>query len=275
MTLRVVTKIEAADLATHYDTQCRATVSHDTECRATINQDTECRATIGEMTASQCDVARQRDWTIVVAASRNGVIGRGDALPWHLRSDLQRFKRLTMGHALLMGRKTYQSIGRPLPGRQTIVLSRNQGAGLWPADHRRSTLPVEPTTSPRTSPDSSPNTSSENINQHHDSESRATLPIETRPAHFSVAASLEEAAGLIESGRKLMVVGGAEVYRSAVDYCSTIWLTRVLADIEGDTYLPEIDWSQWRLESIEVVDAGPHDDWPTEFQIWSRVEPRP
>lgn len=62
---------------------------------------------------------------ILVAVSRNGVIGNEQALPWHLRSDLQRFKRTTMGHTLVMGRKTFESIGRPLPGRRTIVLSRS------------------------------------------------------------------------------------------------------------------------------------------------------
>ena len=62
----------------------------------------------------------------VVAVSQNGVIGRNNTLPWRLRSDLQRFKRLTMGHALIMGRKTFESIGKPLPGRQTIVLSRQK-----------------------------------------------------------------------------------------------------------------------------------------------------
>jgi dihydrofolate reductase len=60
----------------------------------------------------------------VVAMARNGTIGREGALPWHLRADLQLFRRLTMGNALLMGRKTYESIGRPLPGRETFVLTK-------------------------------------------------------------------------------------------------------------------------------------------------------
>ncbi len=63
--------------------------------------------------------------SIVVAASDNGVIGREGELPWRMPADLQRFKRLTMGHCLIMGRKTYESIGRPLPGRVSIVLSRS------------------------------------------------------------------------------------------------------------------------------------------------------
>ena len=62
---------------------------------------------------------------IVVARARNGVIGRDNALPWHLPEDLQHFKATTMGGVLIMGRKTFESIGRPLPGRRTLVLTRD------------------------------------------------------------------------------------------------------------------------------------------------------
>jgi len=61
----------------------------------------------------------------IVAMARNGVIGRDNGLPWHLPDDLKRFKALTMGHAILMGRKTFDSIGKPLPGRRNLVLTRN------------------------------------------------------------------------------------------------------------------------------------------------------
>ena len=57
--------------------------------------------------------------------SENGVIGRGNALPWHLPADLKRFKQLTTGHTIIMGRKTFESIGKPLPGRRSIVITRN------------------------------------------------------------------------------------------------------------------------------------------------------
>jgi dihydrofolate reductase len=63
---------------------------------------------------------------IIAAVADNGVIGRGGGLPWHLPADLARFKRLTLGHHLLMGRKTFESIGRALPGRTTVVLSRGR-----------------------------------------------------------------------------------------------------------------------------------------------------
>ena len=60
---------------------------------------------------------------LVVAAADNDVIGRDNALPWHLPADLQHFKRLTMGKPIIMGRRTYLSIGRPLPGRRNIVIT--------------------------------------------------------------------------------------------------------------------------------------------------------
>jgi dihydrofolate reductase len=62
---------------------------------------------------------------LVVAVADNGVIGRGNAMPWRLASDLKRFKGLTMGKPVVMGRKTYRSIGKPLPGRTNIVVSRD------------------------------------------------------------------------------------------------------------------------------------------------------
>ena len=62
---------------------------------------------------------------VIVAAAENGVIGRNNALPWHLPQDLRYFKRVTMGKPIVMGRKTFESIGRPLPGRTNIVITRN------------------------------------------------------------------------------------------------------------------------------------------------------
>jgi len=70
------------------------------------------------------------DLSIVVAASQNGVIGRDGDLPWHISEDLKRFKRLTMGNTLIMGRKTFESIGRCLPGRTTVIISRNPEFGF-------------------------------------------------------------------------------------------------------------------------------------------------
>ena len=63
----------------------------------------------------------------IVAHAHNRVIGRGGAMPWHLSDDLKRFRRITMGKPILMGRKTFEALARPLPGRRNLVLSRNPG----------------------------------------------------------------------------------------------------------------------------------------------------
>ncbi|WP_119278071.1 dihydrofolate reductase [Calidithermus roseus] len=65
--------------------------------------------------------------SLVVAMAENRVIGRDNTLPWRLPNDLKRFRRLTMGHPVIMGRKTYESIGKPLPGRTNIVVTRTPG----------------------------------------------------------------------------------------------------------------------------------------------------
>ena len=64
--------------------------------------------------------------SIIVAMAENGVIGRNGGLPWHLASDLKLFKDFTMGHTLLMGRKTFDEVGKPLPGRRTILITRQE-----------------------------------------------------------------------------------------------------------------------------------------------------
>ena len=63
--------------------------------------------------------------SLIVAMAENKIIGRNGGLPWHLSSDLRRFKQLTMGHHIVMGRKTFESIGRLLPGRTSVVVTRN------------------------------------------------------------------------------------------------------------------------------------------------------
>lgn len=69
----------------------------------------------------------------IAAVAKNGVIGRNGELPWHLPADLRRFRRITWGHPVIMGRRTFESIGRPLPGRANVVLSRS-GRSEWPGE---------------------------------------------------------------------------------------------------------------------------------------------
>lgn len=71
---------------------------------------------------------------LIAAVARNGTIGRDNALPWRLRDDLKRFKALTLGHPIVMGRKTWDSLGRPLPGRRNIVVTRQRDLKLEGAE---------------------------------------------------------------------------------------------------------------------------------------------
>lgn len=137
---------------------------------------------------------------LVVAMARNGVIGRSGALPWRLPEDMKHFRSLTLGKPILMGRRTFESIGRSLPERRNLVLTRH--------------------------PDSSWH-------------------------GVEAVGSLDAALDLVEGAPELMVIGGAEVYLLALPRARRIHLTRVLADVEGDTRL---DWrlgEQWR--EIECV----------------------
>ena len=144
--------------------------------------------------------------SLIVAASRNGVIGAGNKLPWHLPADLKRFKQLTMGHPILMGRKTFESIGKPLPGRTNIVITRQEGFQACGA---------------------------------------------------TVAHSLEEALQICEGQEEVFVIGGAEIYKQALPLADRIYLTRVDADFEGDTFLPALDPARWKETAREEFPAGP------------------
>ena len=144
------------------------------------------------------------DISIIVAASTNNVIGRGGELPWHLSEDLRRFKAVTMGKPIIMGRLTHESIGRPLPGRQNIVLS-SQG--------------------------------------------------DSNPEGCDVASTVDEALQLAGDAPEVMIIGGGRVYASFLPRTGRIYLTRVHAEIEGDTLFPAIDEANWQLSSSEEYRA--------------------
>jgi dihydrofolate reductase len=67
-----------------------------------------------------------------------------------------------------------------------------------------------------------------------------------------------------------MVVGGAQIYAATLENCSQLWLTRVLAEIPGDTFLPPINFDEWTCESVEEIPVGEHDQYLSEFQKWIR-----
>ncbi len=154
--------------------------------------------------------------SIIVAMAENRVIGRANGLPWKLSADLKRFKALTMGHHIVMGRRTYESIGRLLPGRTTVIVSRREGYAVEGA---------------------------------------------------VVVSSLEEAIALSDD---LFVIGGGQVYEEVLPLADRIYLTRVQAAVDGDTWFPEVDWKGWKLLAQESHPADGKNDHPYTFETWNR-----
>ncbi len=135
----------------------------------------------------------------IAAMSRNRVIGADGKIPWYISEDLKFFKRTTLGHIIVMGRKTYDSLGKPLPGRENWVLSR--GAQIDGVTMLRSLDAIQ------------------------------------EPS----------------DGRKLYVIGGAELYTALLPACSELLLTHVDNEVEGDTFFPDFENN---FDAGEVVQSG-------------------
>jgi dihydrofolate reductase len=168
--------------------------------------------------------------TIIAAVAENRAIGRGGGIPWHLPADLKFFQRATMGRTLIMGRRTFESAG-PLPGRTTIVLTRDRS--------------YRPAAGPTGSTGSAGSTGS------------------GPPAALEVAHDLDEALARAEARgeEEVFVCGGAGIYRRALDRADRMLLTRVEGEFEADTFFPEHDPGRWRLvrrEEHAPDEKNPH-----------------
>jgi len=160
----------------------------------------------------------------ILAAAANGVIGLDGQLPWRLRTDVRRFRRLTLDHHVVMGRRTWEEIGcRPLPRRTCLVLSRRSGF---------------------------------------------------RAPGARVCRSLDEAIAVaVRAGEEeVFIIGGAGLFETAFRFADRICLTRVLADVKGDTTVDLSALDGWRILTAEDVPAGSDDDHPTRFEILARPE---
>ena len=81
-------------------------------------------------TDARADPARGARLAVIAAVARNGIIGSGNKMPWHIPADLRHFRALTTGHRVVMGRRTWESIGRPLPGRENVIVSRDRSLSI-------------------------------------------------------------------------------------------------------------------------------------------------
>ncbi|MDB5196931.1 MAG: hypothetical protein JWP88_1302 [Flaviaesturariibacter sp.] len=159
--------------------------------------------------------------SLLVAADENNIIGKDNQLPWHLPNDLKYFKNLTWAMPILMGRKTFESIGKPLPGRKSIVITRNQ---------------------------------------------------EWKHEGVEVVHSIEEAIVLAAtySIKEIFVIGGAEIFKTAFEKATRIYLTRIHHQFKGDVYFPELDTNQWKLVSNKDCEADEKNAFAHSFQVWER-----
>jgi dihydrofolate reductase len=126
----------------------------------------------------------------------NNVIGRDGELPWRLPEDLKRFKQLTSGKPVIMGRLTYESIGKPLPDRRNIVLSARKGLNIDGCE-----------------------------------------VVDTPDAAIRLAGGAEE----------VMVIGGGGVYSQMLPMADRIYMTRINATVDGDTFFPKLDDKEWQV----------------------------
>ncbi len=143
---------------------------------------------------------------LICAMAGNGVIGNNNMLPWRLPEDLRHFRRTTMGHSIVMGRKTWESIGRPLPGRTNIVVTRQPDYQAEGASVRDS---------------------------------------------LEAALKLAENIAAIDGAEQVFVIGGAELYRQALPLARLFHLTRIHAEVPGDTVLCGFNESEWQELSRE------------------------
>jgi dihydrofolate reductase len=159
--------------------------------------------------------------SLIVAASSNDVIGAAGALPWHIPEDLRRFRRLTAGHAVVLGRVTHESIvarlGRALPGRTSVVVSSSRGAAAGAAGPGGVPAGAE--------------------------DGAAVVAWAGSMPEAMAAARAAEAAG-----GEVFVLGGASVYEQALAEVDRVYLTRVHREVAGDTSMP----AGW-LDDFELV----------------------
>ena len=160
--------------------------------------------------------------SIIVAAADNNAIGKNNQLLWHLPNDLKFFKNTTWGMPVIMGRKTFESVNKPLPGRMNIVITRQAD---WKAEGVTSATSLKDA------------------------------------LHKAEAANYKQA----------FVIGGGEIYKAFYERAQRIYLTRVEATPEADSFFPEIDPAQWRLVSQKDNEADEKNMYNYSFQIWERI----
>ena len=163
---------------------------------------------------------------LIAAYSQNRVVGNDNKLPWHLPEDLQYFKRCTSGKAIIMGRKTFDSIGRPLPNRTNIVITRNEAF-----------------------------------------QAEGVKVVSSLAQAIELAAAVNEVNGVEE----VMIIGGATIYELALPLADRLYLTHVHANIEGDAYFPQVDFSGWYETQRSDYSASDNNPYDYSFVVYDKA----
>ncbi len=166
--------------------------------------------------------------SMIVATADNNVIGKDNDMPWHLPADLAYFKKVTLGKPIIMGRKTYESIGRPLPGRRNIVISRDgsyvpQGKGA------------------------------ENVD--------TVTSVEQ-------ALALVNGSDGTDAVEEIMVIGGGAIYAHCLAKADRLYITHINAAIEGDTKFPHYDDGSWTKVASELRASDEKNIFDLDFCIY-------
>ena len=157
--------------------------------------------------------------SLLVAASANNAIGKDNQLLWNLPNDMKFFKDTTWGMPVVMGRKTYESMDKPLTGRINVVITRQPG---WNAE--------------------------------------GTV----------VSGNLDDAIkkAAETNCKEIFIIGGGEIFKLAIEIADKIYMTRVHANFDGDTFFPEIDENKWELVANQDFQADEKHKFAYSFQTW-------
>ena len=160
--------------------------------------------------------------TLIAAISTNNALGKDNDLIWRLPADLKRFKKVTSGHPILMGRNTFESIGKPLPNRRSIIITRNTSYKKEGCD---------------------------------------------------VVHSLEEAINLIKDQKNAFIIGGAQIYKEAIEkkLVDQLDITKVHQNFDADVFFPTIDLALWKEISEETFLPDDKNQYTYSFLSYKRI----
>ena len=160
--------------------------------------------------------------TIIAAIGLNSELGKDNDLIWHLPADLRRFKKVTSGNTIIMGRNTFESIGKPLPNRRSIIITRN---------------------------------------------------ILYKKEGCEVVHSLEDAIKLVKDQKNAFIIGGAQIYKEAIEkkLVDQLDITKVHQNFDADVFFPTIDMASWKEMSEEIFLPDDKNQYTYSFLSYKRI----